>query len=170
MTTADQYVTNIIIYALQANLFVVYLIINRNYYYLIAGEFMGKTVRYSKKREAIFNKLISTDIHPSAEWIYRNLKSDYPDLSLGTVYRNLSKFKEDGSIISIGFVNGQERFDGNTTPHSHFICRKCGAVIDMHELKLDVDLNKAASKLYNYKIEGHELIFRGLCDKCAGSP
>lgn len=131
---------------------------------------MSKITRYSKKREAILDKLASTDIHPSAEWIYRSLKNEYPDLSLGTVYRNLSKFKEDGNIISVGFVDGQERFDGNTAPHSHFICRKCGAVIDMHRLKLDTDLDEKASKLYGFKIEGHDLVFHGLCDKCAETP
>lgn len=151
--------TNINIYGI--------IIANNNCYYLIAGEFMRKTIRYSKKREAIYDMLASTNIHPSAEWIYRSLKNDYPDLSLGTVYRNLSKFKEDGSIISVGFVEGQERFDGNTAPHCHFICRKCGAVIDMHELKPDTDLNEAASKLYGFKIESHDLVFHGLCEKCA---
>jgi Fur family peroxide stress response transcriptional regulator len=74
---------------------------------------MRKITRYSKKRDAIYELLASTTCHPSAEWIYRNLKAEYPDLSLGTVYRNLSRFKEDGSIISVGVVDGQERYDGN---------------------------------------------------------
>ena len=127
---------------------------------------MEKTTRYSKKRDAIFNKLASTNTHPSAEWIYRNLKADYPDLSLGTVYRNLSKFKEDGKIISVGVVDGQERYDGNTSPHPHFICSSCGAIIDMHELNIESDLDKSATELYGFRIDFHEIVFHGVCKTC----
>lgn len=127
------------------------------------------STRYSKKREAIIGMLTSTDTHPSAEWIYQSLKGEYPDLSLGTVYRNLAKFKESGSIISVGFVHGQERYDGNTSPHPHFICRQCGAVIDLHMLKLHIDLNKEASALSGFRVDSHELVFHGYCDKCCAS-
>ena len=87
---------------------------------------MNKRQNYSRKREAILDTLRSTKTHPTAEWVYLQLKSQYPDLSLGTVYRNLSQFKEDGTIVSLGVVNGQEHFDGDISPHSHFICSHCG--------------------------------------------
>jgi Fur family peroxide stress response transcriptional regulator len=127
---------------------------------------MRKITRYSKKRDAIYELLASTTCHPSAEWIYRNLKAEYPDLSLGTVYRNLSRFKEDGSIISVGVVDGQERYDGNAKPHPHFICRHCGAVIDMHNLNDDNSLNEKAANLYGFQVEYHELVFHGVCKDC----
>ena len=82
-------------------------------------------IRYSKKREAILNAIRSTTCHPSAEWIYQTLKPTHPDLSLGTVYRNLVFFQQQGQVQSVGVVNGQERFDGNTAPHSHFVCTNC---------------------------------------------
>ncbi len=85
---------------------------------------MEKRQNYSRKREAIYQAICSTDTHPTADWIYQNLKPVYSDLSLGTVYRNINRFKEEGRIISVGVVNGQERLDGNTVPHSHFICKK----------------------------------------------
>ena len=85
--------------------------------------------KHFKKREAILNCLRSTKTHPSAEWVYTQLKPQIPNLSLGTVYRNLALFKETGEAISIGTVKGIERFDGNTAPHVHYICTACGAVI-----------------------------------------
>lgn len=127
---------------------------------------MDKATRYSKKRDAIYEKLASTDTHPSAEWLHRSLKSEFPDLSLGTVYRNLSKFKNDGTVISVGVVDGQERYDGNTKPHPHFICSKCGKVIDLHELNMNFELDKKASELYGVNIDFHELVFHGSCNNC----
>ena len=72
--------------------------------------------KYSKKREAIFSCICSTDTHPSAEWVYNQLKPQIPDLSLATVYRNLALFKREGRIVSVGVVQNLERFDANTAP------------------------------------------------------
>ena len=88
---------------------------------------MERATRYSKKREAILTAIRGTRCHPSAEWVYQSLKPEHPDLSLGTVYRNLIFFQQRGEIQSVGVVKGQERFDGETRPHSHFICNSCGA-------------------------------------------
>ena len=55
---------------------------------------MEKAIRYSKKREAILNAIQSTKCHPSADWVYQTLKPEHPDLSLGTVYRNLEFFRQ----------------------------------------------------------------------------
>ena len=86
---------------------------------------MEKARRYSPKREAILECLRSTDSHPAAEWVYAQLKPSIPDLSLATVYRNLGQFRKDGTIQVIGNVDGEERYDGDISPHSHFICRSC---------------------------------------------
>ena len=93
---------------------------------------MERTIRHSKKREAILDAIRSTTCHPSAEWVYQTLKPTHPDLSLGTVYRNLMFFRERGEIQSVGVVKGQERFDALVKPHSHFVCDCCGAVSDLH--------------------------------------
>lgn len=86
---------------------------------------MERSIRYSKKREAILAAIQGTSCHPSAEWIYQQLKPSHPDLSLGTVYRNLIFFQERGDIRSVGVIQGQERFDAVVTPHSHFVCEYC---------------------------------------------
>ena len=127
---------------------------------------MEKTIRHSKKRDAILAAIRSTDCHPSAEWVHQTLKPTHPDLSLGTVYRNLTFFREQGVIQSVGVVKGQERFDATTAPHTHFVCRCCGEVIDLHDVRLDDDLDRTVCEQYGLAIERHELIFHGLCQNC----
>ncbi|OUQ82263.1 transcriptional repressor [Flavonifractor sp. An100] len=127
---------------------------------------MERAIRYSKKREAILAAIRGTKCHPSAEWVYQTLKPEHPDLSLGTVYRNLVFFQETGAIQSIGVVKGQERFDGDTTPHSHFICSGCGAVLDLDQLTLNKQLDERISDQYGIAVQRHELIFHGLCQTC----
>lgn len=126
-----------------------------------------KRQNFSKKREAIFRSICSTDTHPTAEWVYSQLKHEYPDLSLGTVYRNIAMFKERGMVISVGTVNGQERFDGNVKPHPHFICTKCGAVIDVDQIAGDNrNLDYSVASSYGFQVDYHSLCFFGTCAKC----
>ncbi|GHU81388.1 transcriptional repressor [Clostridia bacterium] len=120
---------------------------------------------FSKKREAIYQSVCSTKNHPCAEWVYNDLKEKYPKLSLGTVYRNLSLFKEQGLIQSVGTVQGQERFDATVQPHPHFICNSCGKVVDL-DMQYNEVFNKAIEKSYNYKVDHHLIFFYGLCDEC----
>ncbi len=127
---------------------------------------MGPAKRYSKKREAILEVIRSTDIHPSADWVYQQIKPRYPDLSLGTVYRNLTAFRQEGIISSIGVVNGQERFDGEVRAHTHFICQACGKVEDFHSLSMDVDLSDRAAEEYGVRVDRCRLAFEGVCKDC----
>lgn len=123
-------------------------------------------IRYSKKRNAILELLKSTETHPSAEWLFQQLKPLYPDLSLGTIYRNLTFFQEQGEIKSVGVVNGQERFDACTHSHCHFICQPCGAVIDLHQVTLDETIAQQVETEYGLTMERHELNVYGLCKNC----
>lgn len=127
---------------------------------------MERTIRYSKKREAILEVIRGTDTHPSADWVYQTLKPGHPDLSLGTVYRNLSFFKEQGTVCCVGVVKGQERFDATVTPHTHFICDKCGAVVDLHAIPVDPALDSKVGEQYGVEVDHHELVFHGVCEEC----
>lgn len=126
---------------------------------------MERAARYSKKREAILEAVRSTHIHPTAEWVYQNLKPVHPELSLGTVYRNLNLFREQGLIRCVGVVNGQERFDADVHPHSHFICDRCGAILDL-ELGQAPELDRAVGEEYGLTVDRHELVFHGACKSC----
>ena len=122
--------------------------------------------KHFKKREAILNCLRSTTTHPSAEWVHAQLKAEYPDISLGTVYRNLALFKEQGLVISVGTVGGVERFDGNVTPHVHFVCTNCHRIMDLSQIQVPEELNTAASRASGGQVESCQLIFHGRCAGC----
>lgn len=122
------------------------------------------THKHSKKRDAILECVRSTKTHPSAEWVYAQLKPQIPDLSLGTVYRNLAMFKEEGILGTIGAVNGMERFEGNLTPHTHFICNYCSAVIDVEDMGPPAHLGANVSC---GSVEQCILTFTGICNACA---
>lgn len=128
---------------------------------------MEKATKHFRKRDAILTCLRKTTEHPSAEWVYSQLKQEIPDLSLGTVYRNLSLFKEQGLITSLGTVKGVERFDANTDPHVHYICTGCGRVLDLHQIRVPEELNQAAATDSGGEVTGCQLTFTGVCGQCA---
>ena len=124
---------------------------------------MEQTRRHSKKRDAILSVIRGTKLHPSADWIYEQIRTVYPDISLGTVYRNLSLFRDDGLVRVVTVVNGTERYDANVHPHPHFACRQCGAVID-----ITVDFSMAAAQLSaeGFQVENCDITYHGLCPSC----
>lgn len=125
--------------------------------------------RTSKKRQAIYDFFRGSTVHPSAEQVYAALKPQYPDLSLGTVYRNIGVLLDDGLIFSVGNVGGEERYDARLSPHSHFVCTRCGAVCDVFSSVLDeallIQYADIESEL-GVKINAHSLSFKGLCADC----
>lgn len=88
-------------------------------------------VKFSRQREAIKRYLQSTSSHPTAELIYENVKKEYPNISLGTVYRNLNLLVEQGEILKLSCDDDKDHFDANTAPHHHFYCRCCRKVSDL---------------------------------------
>ena len=127
---------------------------------------MEATGKQFRKRNAILSCLRCTHAHPSAEEIHRMLQAEHPDISLATVYRNLSLFKRQGQIRSLGTVDGIERFDGETSPHVHFICTSCGAVLDLPQLALPQSLEAEAQSSSGCHITGCQLTFTGVCPSC----
>lgn len=127
---------------------------------------MSSVQKHSRKRDAILSCLRQTDCHPTADWVYRQLKPQIPDLSLGTVYRNLAAFKRDGLIDSVGTVGGLERFDARTDPHCHFICRHCGCVQDLALPGPSAALTRRAQQALGAQIDGYRLNFYGYCHEC----
>lgn len=127
---------------------------------------MEATSKNFRKRNAILSYLRSTNAHPSAETIYSDLKQEIPDLSMATVYRNLTKFRQEGMVQCVATVKGVERYDGYTEPHVHFICRHCDAVIDLHEMRIPGQLTEQAANITGGTIDSCILSFTGLCRDC----
>lgn len=127
---------------------------------------MELSTKQFRKRNAILECLRNTHAHPSAEALFQMLQKEHPDISLATVYRNLTLFKNQGLIQSLGTVNGVERFDGNIAPHVHFVCGNCESVLDLLELDPPESLCSAAAKATGGEVTGCQLIFTGTCQTC----
>lgn len=120
---------------------------------------------FSLKRNAIYNVLCGTDTHPSARWVYEKLKSEMPELSLGTVYRNIALFKEEGKVQVVCSVNGEERIDGNALPHPHFVCNSCGRVYDVGGRNSKSEITSELSEM-GFAVESEYILCYGNCPEC----
>ena len=127
---------------------------------------MEAAAKQFPKRNAILAGLRSCKEHPSAEALYAKLKPEIPDLSLGTVYRNLALFKKQGLVVGVATVDGVERFDGDTHPHVHFICSDCGAVIDLENVVPPDSLSRIAEDSIGSEVTACQLSFTGRCKAC----
>src|SRR6056297_3643031 len=107
---------------------------------------MAKNTRMTKQHKAILRVLKNTESHPTADWIYEQVKKEIPNISLGTVYRNLNVLSELGKIQILDYGSTYSRYDGNPKNHYHFRCEKCGRVYD-----INVDLFDDINKIVNEK-------------------
>jgi Fe2+ or Zn2+ uptake regulation protein len=121
--------------------------------------------RKSQQRERILKILKETKSHPTADWIYMRLKEEIPELSLGTVYRNLKVLMDQGLIQKLPFGSTFDRFEAKIAPHYHLVCEKCGLVEDF-EMPQYAAINSQAEKMSEFKISRHRIDFFGICGKC----
>jgi Fur family transcriptional regulator, peroxide stress response regulator len=123
------------------------------------------TNRKSKQREAIMKVLRDTSSHPSAEWIYEQVKKEMPKIGLATVYRNLRLLKEAGEVREMHTSDDTARFDGNTSMHYHFCCDRCGKILDLDE-PIDATIETRVARKTGLKVTRHHLELGGLCLDC----
>lgn len=121
--------------------------------------------RYSKQRECILNTLRNTKAHPSANVVYDEVRKEIPNISLGTVYRNLAELTADGIILKIDAGDGMEHYDGCIRPHYHMFCKSCRGVSDI-EIEYHSEFDKKAEEISGADIETHNVIFIGTCKNC----
>lgn len=121
--------------------------------------------KYSRQREAIKEYLSHTTEHPTADTVYMNIRGVYPNISLGTVYRNLNLLAGQGEILKINCQDGSDRFDGNPKPHYHFLCNECGRVLDLFMEPIE-HINVIANAGFKGRVDGHATYFYGLCPEC----
>lgn len=127
-----------------------------------------KRNRNTRQKKIIISVLRNTKSHPNAEWIYDEVRKEIPNISLGTVYRNLRQLKETGDILEMNCSEKITRFDGDTREHYHFVCDLCGRVFDIPEVP-DKAIEERVAKQTGFKITRHQLELHGLCVECQRS-
>lgn len=121
-------------------------------------------LKHSKQRDSIKEFLMGRKDHPTAAVVYDNVRRSFPNISLGTVYRNLTLLADIGEISRIHVGDGVDHFDADTSPHYHFICSECGCVRDLD--MPGIDLDEIASRNFDGQIECHTVYFHGRCRDC----
>lgn len=120
-------------------------------------------MNYSRHREAILKVVQSAQRHPTADWIYDQVRKDLPTISLATVYRNLNQLVDAGQIIAVQ-DGRQVRYDRNLNKHDHFICQQCGTLYDI-EIE-SRELVEAVNRAYDFKINDVNIELTGICSAC----
>lgn len=123
---------------------------------------MHKTTR---QKEAILKVLRSTISHPTADQIYDAVRREIPNISKGTIYRNLRVLQEEGTVTELNLDGTVSRFEVKQSRHYHFKCEKCGRVFDLDE-PVNTELDEKVAKKTGFKVTHHQMEFRGLCKDC----
>jgi len=121
-------------------------------------------MRYSHQREIISEIIHSTNSHPTADWVYGEVRRYIPNISLGTVYRNLKQLTDEGIIRTI-YDGAVARYDWNRSPHDHLKCNVCGEMIDV-QLPND-GLRRTVKDEYDFEVSDVEITLVGKCNKHA---
>ena len=122
-------------------------------------------LRLTKQRRIILDELRSARTHPSADEVYERVRKRLPNISLGTVYRNLEILCESGMITKLELAGTRKRFDGSTENHYHVRCTVCDRVDDL-PLNPIPFIDESVGALVGYEILSHRLEFVGVCPRC----
>ncbi|WP_369974634.1 peroxide-responsive transcriptional repressor PerR [Paraliobacillus sp. X-1268] len=122
-------------------------------------------VRITPQRHAVLEFLISAEIHPTADDIYKALEGKFPNMSVATVYNNLRVFREIGIVRELTYGDSSSRFDYNTTKHYHIICDSCGKIVDFHYPSLD-EVESLAEQVTGFDVSHHRMEIYGICSSC----
>ena len=131
----------------------------------ITSIFKEKNLKLTPQRLAVYQYLMGTKDHPSAEAIYKALQPIYPTMSLATVYKALKTLVEVGLVQEINVGEGNFRYDATVNDHAHIQCLKCSRVDDL-EIDSFPNLNQIAAENSKYEIKWNKLFFYGVCESC----
>ena len=124
-----------------------------------------KKLRHSRQRDMIYQYLLGTKAHPSADMIYAELKEDIKGLSLGTVYRNLKLLEELKKVRKVASFNDTDRYDACCCDHVHFLCTQCGSIYDVDSADVDT-IRKSIMLNDNFCCDNLTLTINGTCADC----
>ena len=134
----------------------------------IRKKFRDHRLKSTPQRTAIYQALVHSTAHPTAEDLFTQVSPAYPMLSLNTVYYTLGVLRTAGLIQEVNIGHDRARFDANLSPHHHVICLGCQAILDV----MDPRLNRLSSPLgipKDFEITSHQVAFRGYCGTCRRS-
>ena len=117
--------------------------------------------RNTLQKEIILSALCSLTTHPTAPMLYEIIHQKHPTISRSTVYRVLGQMVDEGTALRLGIAGTEDRFDGDTSPHSHIRCRMCGRVDDLPAVEV-----APLSSTEGYLVESCAVEYSGLCPKC----
>ena len=120
-------------------------------------------MRYSYQRDIIFKSISSVRTHPVAEDVYSMVRSNIPNISMGTIYRNLAQLVEHGMILELN-IDGVSHYDGKINIHQHFLCNKCQTIFDC-EMPAEA-MSDNVIGLENFDVQESQIIFSGHCQEC----
>lgn len=121
--------------------------------------------KFSRQREEIKAYLCSRKDHPTADNVYTAMRKQFPNISLGTVYRNLNFLAERGEIMRLRISDGIDHFDFDTSLHYHFVCKECGGITDF-PLTYSSPAFTVPDTDFAGKVDGHVTYFYGICAHC----
>jgi len=129
---------------------------------------VSKATRMTKQKKVILDILRNTDCHPSADWVYEQARKLVPDISLGTVYRNLNVLRDSGHILELNYGSTYSRYDGHAENHYHFYCEKCHQLFNV-KIPVYEGLDKLVKETTGFDVKNHRMEFYGLCNDCKAS-
>lgn len=124
-----------------------------------------KQTRNTAQRQLVRKILDNNYQHPTADEVYEIARKENPTISRATIYRNLHLLSRTGEIVHHEVPIGPGHFDFRTNEHYHFLCKKCCRLIDT-QVPYRTDLDQCDLALPDCRVEGHRLLFIGLCGDC----
>lgn len=124
------------------------------------------SIKPSVQRTAVMDYLLNNRIHPTIDEIYLALSPSMPTLSKTTVYNTLDLFVERGAVQALVIDEKNARYDVDISAHAHFICRSCGAIYDIFNLKPSM---YQLPQNTEFNIQSVEISYSGVCNKCKGN-
>ncbi len=121
--------------------------------------------RGSRQRDTILRVVINSKDHPRADRVYDQVRQEIPNISLGTVYRNLNSLARSGDIRQLDIADGTSRFDGNIEDHYHFRCEQCGHIFDLDE-PVDRSISERVARDTGFRVYRQRMELIGLCRAC----
>ena len=139
-------------------------------YWAMLSKIHEKGSRLTSHRIALLRLISVSEGHPSATQIYKQLRVQFPSISLATIYKTLALLKEKGEVLEIDLPI-DNRYDGNNPfPHPHLICICCNRIMDGEEVPALLTINQQIADKYGFQVQSQQLIFYGVCSECQRTP